>query len=94
MVELGIGSPKPTAFTKAEIDKYFGGVSKHFSLTSRLSTQILMLLNVQSAYLGSNSRARANHSRAIGWTPKKTTADMLASVRAEVEEVLKRAKKL
>ncbi|KAF4596514.1 hypothetical protein EYR38_007901 [Pleurotus pulmonarius] len=72
LVELGIGSPKPTAFTKAEIDKYFGG----------------------SAYLGSNSRARANHSRAIGWTPKKTTADMLASIRAEVEEVLKRAKKL
>ncbi|KAF7424397.1 hypothetical protein PC9H_009704 [Pleurotus ostreatus] len=72
LVDLGIGSPEPTTFTKAEIDKYFGG----------------------SAYLGSNSRARANHSRAVGWSPKKSTTDMLASIRAEVEEALKRAKKL
>ncbi|RDB25572.1 Uncharacterized protein C2A9.02 [Hypsizygus marmoreus] len=36
-------------------------------------------------YLGTNSRCRANHSRAIGWKPVKTTADMLASIKPEVE---------
>lgn len=30
LVELGIGSPEPTTFTKAEIDKYFGGVRQDF----------------------------------------------------------------
>ncbi|KAL0566873.1 hypothetical protein V5O48_015125 [Marasmius crinis-equi] len=35
--------------------------------------------------LGSNSRCRANRSMAIGWDPKKTTKDLLESVRAEVE---------
>jgi len=35
-------------------------------------------------YLGSNSRARANRSRSIGWKPTKTTQDMLDSVKGEV----------
>ncbi|KAF5382083.1 hypothetical protein D9615_004318 [Tricholomella constricta] len=43
-----------------------------------------------SPYLGSNSRCRANRSRAIGWKPTKTTADMLASVKLEVEASLNR----
>ncbi|KAF9474242.1 NAD(P)-binding protein [Pholiota conissans] len=37
-----------------------------------------------SNYLGSNSRARANRSRAIGWKPVKTKADFLASIKPEV----------
>ncbi|KAF7790012.1 hypothetical protein EIP86_000960, partial [Pleurotus ostreatoroseus] len=36
-------------------------------------------------YWGTNSRARATHSRSIGWKPKYTKEDMLASVKAEVE---------
>ncbi|KAF8066914.1 NAD(P)-binding protein [Lyophyllum atratum] len=43
-----------------------------------------------SPYLGSNSRCRANRSRAIGWKPVKTTVDMLASVKAEVDAAFKR----
>lgn len=39
--------------------------------------------------MGSNSRCRANHSRSLGWNPQKSTADMLASIRAEVEYTLK-----
>ncbi|KAG6864529.1 hypothetical protein C0991_008930 [Blastosporella zonata] len=39
--------------------------------------------------LGSNSRATANRSRAIGWKPKYTTKDLLASVKAEVQAALK-----
>ncbi|KAF7325704.1 hypothetical protein MKEN_00420600 [Mycena kentingensis (nom. inval.)] len=40
-----------------------------------------------SAYLGSNSRCRATHSRSLGWKPAKTTSDLLASIKAEVEAI-------
>ncbi|KAF9453420.1 NAD(P)-binding protein [Macrolepiota fuliginosa MF-IS2] len=42
-----------------------------------------------STSLGSNSRCRGNRSRAIGWWPKKTAKDLFASVKPEVEELLK-----
>jgi hypothetical protein len=68
LVQLDHGSSDtPTAFSKEELDKYFGG----------------------SDYLGSNSRARADRSRSIGWKPTKTTEDMLASIKAEVLAELK-----
>ncbi|KAJ3971259.1 NAD(P)-binding protein [Lentinula raphanica] len=38
-----------------------------------------------SSYLGSNSRCRSTRSRALGWTPTKTTADMLESIYPETE---------
>jgi hypothetical protein len=41
------------------------------------------------ASLESNSRRRGNRSQAIGWNPTKTTKDLLASVRPEVEEALR-----
>jgi len=43
--------------------------------------------------LGTNSRAVANRSRSIGWQPKKTTKDLLATIRAEVEEIIKTNRK-
>ncbi|TCD63645.1 hypothetical protein EIP91_005162 [Steccherinum ochraceum] len=39
-------------------------------------------------YYGTSSRGVANHSKAIGWKPVKTTKDMLASVTPEVETLL------
>ncbi|EIN10832.1 NAD(P)-binding protein [Punctularia strigosozonata HHB-11173 SS5] len=42
-----------------------------------------------SKYLGSNSRCRADHAKSIGWKPRKTTEDMLASIHAEVESIVK-----
>ncbi|KAF9496795.1 NAD(P)-binding protein [Pleurotus eryngii] len=42
-----------------------------------------------SNYLGSNSRCRADHARSLGWNPRKSTTDMLASIRVEVEEEIK-----
>ncbi|KAF9449168.1 NAD(P)-binding protein [Macrolepiota fuliginosa MF-IS2] len=42
-----------------------------------------------SNYIGGNSRGLANHSKAIGWRPTKTTKDFLASIKPEVEEVLR-----
>ncbi|KAF8223098.1 NAD(P)-binding protein [Tricholoma matsutake] len=43
-----------------------------------------------SDLLGTNSRCRANRSRAIGWKPTRTTADMLASLKPEAEALLKK----
>ncbi|KAI0789836.1 hypothetical protein C8Q75DRAFT_762663 [Abortiporus biennis] len=39
-------------------------------------------------FFGTNSRCRANRGRALGWKPTRTTADMLASIKAEVERVI------
>ncbi|PFH53083.1 hypothetical protein AMATHDRAFT_84076 [Amanita thiersii Skay4041] len=67
MVELGKATnPEPTTFTKADIDKYFGG----------------------SDYLGVNSRVKSERSRSLGWKPKKTKADFLASIKPEVEALI------
>ena len=38
---------------------------------------------------GTNARCRANRARSIGWKPKHTTHDLLASVKPEVEAILK-----
>ncbi|KIP10737.1 hypothetical protein PHLGIDRAFT_210748 [Phlebiopsis gigantea 11061_1 CR5-6] len=38
---------------------------------------------------GTNSRARGTHSRSLGWKPKYTTADFFASIKPEVEAILK-----
>ncbi|OCH93024.1 NAD(P)-binding protein [Obba rivulosa] len=42
-------------------------------------------------YGGTNSRCRADRGRSIGWKPKYTTADMLASIKSEVEIFLRKA---
>ncbi|KAA1475300.1 NAD(P)-binding protein [Dentipellis sp. KUC8613] len=36
--------------------------------------------------LGSNARARGDRARALGWKPTKTPADLMASIKPEVEE--------
>ncbi|KAF8623651.1 hypothetical protein AX17_007350 [Amanita inopinata Kibby_2008] len=39
-------------------------------------------------FLGCNSRSSAKRALSTGWNPKKTTKDMLASIKAEVEAIL------
>ena len=39
---------------------------------------------VMGWYFGSNVRARGDRSRALGWKPKCTTKDMIASIKPEV----------
>jgi hypothetical protein len=34
--------------------------------------------------LGTNSRCKADRARALGWKPRKTTSDMLASIKGEL----------
>jgi hypothetical protein len=91
LFELGVGkTPEPTTFSDEEMLKYFGVslLSKYAlidgSLTSLLGTQ------AQGSLLGSNARCRADRSLAIGWTPKKSTEDLLASIRPETELLLAR----
>ncbi|KAI0342694.1 NAD-P-binding protein [Trametopsis cervina] len=43
-------------------------------------------------YFGTNSRARANHSRSLGWDPKLGPQDMLNSIYPEVAATLKQQK--
>jgi len=43
-----------------------------------------------SPYLGSNSRCKADRSLSIGWKPKKSTPDFIASIDAEVDALVKR----
>ena len=42
-----------------------------------------------AAFLSSNSRCRADRSKAVGWQPVKVTADMLKSIDAEVEAFIR-----
>ena len=41
-------------------------------------------------YSGTNSRCRADRGRALGWKPKYTTQDMLASIKPEIEALTKK----
>jgi hypothetical protein len=91
LVALGKSdNPEPTTFTKEEIDKYFEVSISGYCALSRWSD---VRFFQGSAYLGSNSRARANHSRAIGWKPVKTKADFLASIKPEVETLAAKTSK-
>ncbi|KAI9061094.1 NAD-P-binding protein [Trametes sanguinea] len=46
--------------------------------------------SVENGYqqVGQNSRGRGEQARALGWKPKYTTADMLKSIKPEVEAIL------
>jgi len=43
-----------------------------------------------SPHLGSNARCRATRSLSIGWKPVKSTSDMLASIRPEIESLIRK----
>ncbi|KAF9266645.1 NAD-P-binding protein [Marasmius fiardii PR-910] len=42
----------------------------------------------RSGMMGSNARCRGNRSKAIGWKPNKTTADMLTSIKPEAQAII------
>lgn len=41
-----------------------------------------------AAYFGANSRGVANHSKSLGWNPKKGVKDMLVNARSEIKTLL------
>ncbi|KAE9407773.1 NAD(P)-binding protein [Gymnopus androsaceus JB14] len=65
-----------------KLDKGSGGAPTSFTKEEFDKNPIMAYM---SYYLGSNSRCRANRSRALGWTPKNTTKDMLAGIYAETK---------
>ena len=70
--------------TDEELVKYWGSVVwiLHMSLQMHwLNTHT----QESGQYWGTNSRARATHSRSIGWEPRYTKEDMIASIKPEVE---------
>ncbi|EGN98930.1 hypothetical protein SERLA73DRAFT_181658 [Serpula lacrymans var. lacrymans S7.3] len=52
-------------------------------------TEEELKVNPMAIYSGSNSRCRASRARALGWKPKYTTKDLFASIKPEVEAILK-----
>ncbi|KAH9895219.1 NAD-P-binding protein [Cubamyces lactineus] len=79
-----------------DVAKRIGVVLKDFGLAnteepSTFSKEELDKYFYGSDSLGSNSRCRAERSRAIGWKPEKTTEDMLASIKPEIQYMLSRA---
>jgi len=67
------------------------GLSKTDEPTSFTDEELIKYWGSLDAgnYSGSNSRCRANRSRSIGWKPKKTSKDMIASIKPEIEYYLK-----
>lgn len=84
-------NPEPTTFSKEEIDKYFGGVRIVSILSSMRVADRSFIPAYQSDYLGSNSRARGDRSRRIGWKPKYEAEDFFRSLDAEVKVTLSKA---
>ncbi|KAI0658305.1 NAD-P-binding protein [Cubamyces menziesii] len=68
------------------------GVSKSAEPTSFTDHEIDKYIGnsmVAHLALGSNARGRGEQARALGWKPKYTTADMLASIKPEVKAILR-----
>ncbi|KAI0769398.1 NAD-P-binding protein [Trametes elegans] len=80
-----------------DVAKTIGSVLKQFGLTrtgepSSFTKEELDRYFSGSESFGSNSRCRGERSRAIGWKPEKTTEDMFASIKPEIEYVLSRVR--
>lgn len=88
MVEFGVAQTEEvTPFSDEELQKYYSGVRSLFRAAHL--AHLSEIFSLQSKYMGTNARATAERARKIGWKPTKTTADLLRSVRAETEAILK-----
>lgn len=69
------------------------GISDNAEPTSFTVEEFVKYFGSEQAgwYNGTNSRARANRGRSIGWKPKHTTEDFLKSIRPEVEALVKKS---
>ncbi|KAI0326560.1 NAD-P-binding protein [Cubamyces sp. BRFM 1775] len=78
-----------------DVARRIGAVLKDFGLAdteepSMFSQEELDKYFAGSDSLGSNSRCRAERSRAVGWKAKNKTEDMLASIKPEIQYMLSR----
>ncbi|KAF9806336.1 hypothetical protein IEO21_08716 [Rhodonia placenta] len=80
------------AISKALVELGVGGTDEPTSFTDEELAKYWGSVDAGN-YSGTNSRCRANRSRSIGWKPKYTTADMLASIKPEVALLWEKAQK-
>ncbi|KAH8111364.1 NAD-binding protein [Phellopilus nigrolimitatus] len=65
------------------------GRSKSPEPTTFTQKEFLKYFGDGPDYYGSNSRCTATRSRSIGWSPKRSTADFMASIRPEIETIIR-----
>lgn len=70
-------------------DRGLGGSPEPTTFSARELVEHFGSEETGNFLVGSNSRGVANRSRAVGWKPRYTNEDMLASIAPEVEAVLK-----
>lgn len=87
LVELGLSATdEVTTYTPEEVAKYYPFVSP---LADGRIEQLLRASQGTDVHFGSNARGRGTHSYALGWKPKYSTKDYLASIKGEIEIILK-----
>ncbi|KAF9046918.1 hypothetical protein BDZ89DRAFT_1099356 [Hymenopellis radicata] len=80
------GSTVPAEFQHGRSGFYFGANGEHKMLDiSKKIAQEMERYFPGTTSLSTNSRCRADRSKAIGWNPVKTTSDMLSSIEEEVK---------
>lgn len=100
LVQKGIGySDEPTTFMVDELVKYWGSevMSLHWSCACVLLPGFSDLtfdfhphvLQAAGNSYGSNARCRGSRARLLGWHPLKTKDDMIASIEAETDAMLR-----
>lgn len=89
LVELGLStSDEVTALSPEEIEKYYSHVS-YLSLFVVVSDSGPTTLQGFDTYFGSCSRGRSTHAYALGWKPKYMNKDFMATIKDEVDLILK-----
>ncbi|GBE86890.1 NAD(P)-binding protein [Sparassis latifolia] len=66
------------------------GITTSAEPTTFTTEELIKYFGSEAAgnYSGSNSRCRANRGRALGWKPVHSTADMIASIKPEIEALI------
>jgi hypothetical protein len=80
---------EPSSFSKEEIDKYLSVSDKNSKSLCKI--RLTLCDREDTMAYGTNSRARSNRSRALGWKPTKGKVDFIASIKLEIEALSKKA---
>ncbi|EED84078.1 predicted protein [Postia placenta Mad-698-R] len=80
------------AISQALVELGVGGTDEPTSFTDEELAKYWGSVDVGN-FNGTNARCRADRGRSIGWKPKYTTADMLASIKPEVALLWEKAQK-
>lgn len=84
-------SAPPRPFTEEELQKYFP--VRLFIPIKPGSKRFTFKNDVFVRFFGGNARCVGNSSHALGWKPVKNEKDLVASVKPEVEALLRKEEK-